>query len=452
MPSLPIDLAPDVQAIARRLGKRAGLSVLSSSARGKLARHSFVACEPAALVRTLDPLAGDAAKKISGPWSFAPRFIGVLPFEAFRSLERPAWSQPETRPEPFISQIEWLEYDSVIGIDHQTGEACAVGRDDASARRLKQLVESSPDPGAAEFRFSFREDEPGSLHVERVRAAIEKIFAGDLYQVNLARRFSVALDPCDTLAALALLAALEQAFPSPFGALISCENGARVVASTPELLLDATPSADSRSWRRLATEPIKGTRRRDADSQVDERLARELDADPKERAELAMIIDVERNDLAKVSIPGSVHVEEAPHVVSHSTVHHRVARIISEARRGVSREQVLRAMVPSGSVTGAPKVRAMELIAELEPVRRGLYTGAFGTLGHDGSLRLAMAIRTLVVSSSGEGEYFSGGGIVESSDPARELEETHWKAAQLERLQASGLRPEPEPEPEPERR
>ena len=160
--------------------------------------------------------------------------------------------------------------------------------------------------------------------------------------------------------------------------------------------------------------------------------AAELDADPKERAELTMIVDVERNDLGRIAVAGSVRVTTSPHVVTQRTVHHRVASIVAHARPDASRDDVLRAMLPSGSVTGAPKVRAMEVIATLEPHRRGLYTGAIGYIAHDGGLTWSMAIRTAVLHD-GEGEYWTGGGIVSDSDPERELEETRWKALQLQR-------------------
>jgi anthranilate/para-aminobenzoate synthase component I len=182
----------------------------------------------------------------------------------------------------------------------------------------------------------------------------------------------------------------------------------------------------------LYTAPIKGTRPRGADAARDSALARELDADAKERAELAMIVDVERNDLGRVSAPGSVRVLAGPRVQTHRTVHHRAALIGGRARRDVTREAVIAAMVPSGSVTGAPKIRAMEVIANLESERRGLYTGAIGFLAHDGSATLAMAIRTAVLRGDA-GDYWTGGGIVADSDPAREVEETRWKSAQLAR-------------------
>ena len=146
-----------------------------------------------------------------------------------------------------------------------------------------------------------------------------------------------------------------------------------------------------------------------------------------------MILDVERNDLGRVSVPGSVRLIEPPRVETHPTIHHRAAVLGGLLRRGTTPLAALRALFPSGSVTGAPKVRAMEVIASLEPSRRGLYTGAFGYVACDGSVNLAMAIRVLTMQK-GEAHYFAGGGIVADSDPEAELDETRWKGKQIERL------------------
>jgi anthranilate/para-aminobenzoate synthase component I len=151
-----------------------------------------------------------------------------------------------------------------------------------------------------------------------------------------------------------------------------------------------------------------------------------------------MIVDVERNDLGRVAAVGSVRVEP-PRIVRAGAVLHRVARVTATARADLSGEEILSSIVPSGSVTGAPKIRAMEVIASLEPMRRGLYTGAIGALAHDGSARLGMAIRTAVFPTGEiEGEWLVGGGIVEASDPDRELEETRWKSKQLAALADAG--------------
>ncbi|HEV8248015.1 MAG TPA: chorismate-binding protein, partial [Polyangiaceae bacterium] len=206
-----------------------------------------------------------------------------------------------------------------------------------------------------------------------------------------------------------------------------------VVATSPELFLGQSPGG--LVW----TSPIKGTRPRHPDLATDAALARELDEDPKEIAELTMIIDVERNDLGRLALPGSVRLRGAPELEAHASVHHRVATIEARLRPGVGRHELLSAMLPSGSVSGAPKVRAMEIIAELEAHRRGLYTGAFGVITHDGSLELGMAIRTLSIAGD-HADYFSGGGIVADSVPEREVEETLWKARPYLALAARGAR------------
>jgi anthranilate/para-aminobenzoate synthase component I len=212
-------------------------------------------------------------------------------------------------------------------------------------------------------------------------------------------------------------------------------GGTALCASSPELFLaiDATT-------RRVQTAPIKGTRPRGLDAETDAEQCRGLDQSAKERAELTMILDVERSDLGKVSAPGSVRLLSPPRVETHPTIHHRAAVLGSVLRPGTTPLQALRAMFPSGSVTGAPKVRAMEVIARLEPARRGLYTGAFGYVAWSGSIRLAMAIRVLTLQKR-EAHYFAGGGIVADSDPEAELEETRWKGTQVERLVARATVP-----------
>jgi anthranilate/para-aminobenzoate synthase component I len=240
---------------------------------------------------------------------------------------------------------------------------------------------------------------------------------------------------------LDLYAALARRAPTPFGAYLELDDERRIISTSPELLLHAgvlpESAQRSRAFGRLLTAPIKGSRPRGRDAEEDRARVEELDQDPKENAELAMIIDVVRNDLGRVAALGSVRLTHPPHVVTHRTIHHRLAQLAARARPDLSRAEVLRALIPSGSVTGAPKVRAMEVIASLEPRRRGLYTGGLGFVAQDGAVILSMAIRTVVLVGR-EGEYFTGGGIVADSDPAREVEETRWKALQLEQA-ARGL-------------
>jgi len=428
----------DPLAIAARVAQRPGLTVLASTEPGRaFGRYSYVGWDPVGSSRALDPLEGAPALE-RGELEHVPRFVGVLPYEAFRGLERPRWTSEERRAEPLVRDVEWIELGAMAVVDHERGEVYAVARSEPEAVRAAALFDGAAR-GEVELSLEAEDAESLALHQTRIERAIELVVAGDLYQVNLARAIELCVRGAggaapDGRVYLELFARLSGASPTPFGALLSLASGARVLSTSPELFLDALPDASRSSFSELSTEPIKGTRPRAPDAAVDRALREELDSDPKERAELSMIVDVERNDLARVSIPGSVRVAGEPEVQSFRTVHHRVARVSGSVRPGVSRAEVLAALLPSGSVTGAPKVRAMEVIGALEPRRRGLYTGALGYLAHGGALRLSMAIRCAVFDASGRGEYLVGGGVVADSDPSREVEETRWKASQISQV------------------
>lgn len=434
-----IDERPDPLGIARALAAsgRPGVALLHAAATGDLAwaRWSWIAACPDRRSHRLDPLGEDPDPPTprGSTLAAAPRWIGVLPYEHRRDLERPAWRPLDTRPPALLDRPIWLRYPAVVGVDHRSGRVMVTGVDRRAVDALASAITGRRAPPPAPLRIEVADDEPPSLHAERILAAQRLILAGDLYQVNLARRLVVRVLRGD---ALTLYESLVRKAPTPLGAFVDLGEGLRVVSTSPELFLHAAPAPEShgdpRRWGALLTAPIKGTRPRGKDAIEDRALAEELDGDPKERAELTMIVDVERNDLGRVAVPGSVRVTSLPHVVTQRTVHHRLACVAARARPDCSREDILRALLPSGSVTGAPKVRAMEVIAALEPRRRGLYTGAIGHLAHDGTLTLAMAIRTAVLAGN-EGEYWTGGGIVADSDPAREVEETRWKALQLQR-------------------
>ena len=224
--------------------------------------------------------------------------------------------------------------------------------------------------------------------------------------------------------AWALAARLGRQHPVPYGAYLDL-GSTQVVANSPELFL-------RRRGRRVETRPIKGTRPRGEGPSDDAALAAELLHDPKERAEHVMIVDLERNDLGRVCEVGTVTVERYAAVESHPTVHHLVSTIAGRLRPEVGLADLLRATFPGGSITGAPKVRAMEIIRELEPWPRGPYTGAFGFLDPRGDLELGLAIRTACVTG-GTVRYHAGGGIVADSDPERELAEAWLKTAALRR-------------------
>jgi anthranilate/para-aminobenzoate synthase component I len=410
-----IDVPPDPLRLASAVAARPG-AVLLWSADGS--GESYVACDPLHKAVGLDPEAGLELDAGAGPLASVPRWIGLLPYEARRGLERRAKTpHPDLRAVPHVVEPVWWRYGAVARV---TDRVLVVGDDRAAVQDLVQLLRG----GGANSRLAPavltpRSEEDPTAHVRRIERALELIAEGEIYQVNLARRLCFEVSG----SAPGLLALLGRRARPAHGAAIAVE-GLDVACTSPELFLALDPD------RRLWTTPIKGTRPRGRDARDDAARARELDADPKERAELAMVLDVERNDLGRVIETGSLRLSTPPHVSTHATVHHRAATLSARLRTGVSRGALLEAMLPSGSVTGAPKIRAMELIAELETSRRGLYTGALGFISHDGGLRLAMAIRTLTVRD-GEGHYFVGGGIVADSDPERELEETRWKALQL---------------------
>lgn len=432
-----VPVAPDPIALARGLVARGHQHVAllhsAGAARPGWDACAYLAADPDDATSALDPHAsGSPDPLVSQAHSFAraPRWIGVIPYEARREQERPSWIRPDTRPPALLDRPEWLRYPAVARVDPATATVLVIGESPRAAERLAaalRLAEKALIKG--DLRVSVDDDEPPERHADRIAAARELILAGDLYQVNLARRLRLALSSGSPFQ---LHERLARAAHAPFAAYLDLGH-AHVLSTSPELLLAAEPRGGS--FGRLTTEPIKGTRPRGPHAEADRALALELDADPKERAELAMIVDVERNDLGRVAETGTVRITAAPHVVTHRTIHHRVARVTAMTREGASRDDVLRAMLPSGSVTGAPKVRAMEVIASLEARRRGLYTGGLGFVRHDGGLVLGMAIRTVVFRGA-EGEYWTGGGIVADSDPSREVEETRWKSLQLTRAVA----------------
>jgi anthranilate/para-aminobenzoate synthase component I len=432
----------DIEALARALGGAPGVAVLRSDGRGALREHdaatSFVACDPVERWSGGDAWVPAQAREPTRAWNgraAAPRWIGLVPYEATRAIERKAWTRsPDVRPPALFARPTWMRYDAVARVDHATGTVCVEADDAPAADRLADrlatglLARRAPTPIVARL---LPPHEPDDAHAARIRAVLERIAAGDVYQVNVARAIDLEIragDPLD------VFARLYRASPAPYG-FFADFGDACVCAASPELALEVRGD-------RLRTTPIKGTRPRGDEARADLALARALDADAKERAELTMAIDLHRNDLGRVAAIGSVRVLGDPRVLGGVTVWSRVAEVVARRAEGATLEQIARAVLPCGSVTGAPKVRAMEIIAELEPVRRGAYTGAFGYVSRAGDLVLAMAIRTLEVAapyaghpaSARSARYATGGGIVADSDPLREVEETKWKAAQLASL------------------
>jgi para-aminobenzoate synthetase component 1 len=249
-----------------------------------------------------------------------------------------------------------------------------------------------------------------------VARVIEAIEEGDVYQVNLSQRFTADTAP----GALPLYDELRRRSPAPYGAFVRA-GAACILSSSPERFLRVWPDGA------IETRPIKGTRRRGRTEEEDDRLARALIESEKDRAENLMIVDLLRNDLSRVCRPGTIRVPELFRLESWATVHHLVSIVRGRLRDGVGVDRLLAATFPCGSVTGAPKVRAMELIASLERVARGPYCGALGYFGFGGHVDLSVAIR-IAVLREGRATFHAGGGIVADSEPGEEYRETVDKA------------------------
>ncbi len=252
-----------------------------------------------------------------------------------------------------------------------------------------------------------------------VRQVIDYLHAGDVFQVNLSRRWQAQFDA--PLPPEALYARLRSANPAPFAGLFVAA-GRAVVSSSPERLVSVSGDV-------VQTRPIAGTRPRFAGDDDAARI-RELVGHPKERAEHVMLIDLERNDLGRIAAPGTVEVDELMTVESYAHVHHIVSNVRARLRPDVTPGEVIAATFPGGTITGCPKVRCMEIIAELEQTARGAYTGAFGWLNRDGDMDLNILIRTAEVQGATAG-FRTGAGIVVDSDPVKELDETRAKARGL---------------------
>ena len=264
------------------------------------------------------------------------------------------------------------------------------------------------------------EEEPALRYIDNVARVLRYITDGDVFQVNLSRRWQVELP--EPLAPEILYAALRRHNPAPFAGLLRWQDAA-VISSSPERLLRV--SGDD-----IATRPIAGTRPRSGDEAADRRLREELRIHPKERAEHVMLVDLERNDLGRVCRPGSIRADELMVLESYAHVHHIVSNVRGRLRPDVTPGEVIRAVFPGGTITGCPKIRCMEIIAELEGEGRGAYTGSMGYLNRDGDMDLNILIRTL--QQQGRRLWFhAGAGLVADSVAARELDETRAKARGL---------------------
>ena len=259
---------------------------------------------------------------------------------------------------------------------------------------------------------------PGQFHA-MVDAAKEHILAGDAFQIVVSQRFHkpLAASPFDVYRCLRAIN------PSPYMFFLALGGDRHVVGTSPEKLVQV-------EGKRVETRPLAGTRRRGADAAEDTALEKELLNDMKERAEHVMLVDLGRNDVGRVARPGTVNVDRLMEVERYSHVMHISSTVSGELRQGCSSLDALRAAFPAGTVSGAPKIRAMEVIAELEPEQRGVYAGALGYVSFGGNLDMAITLRTVVVAD-GIAYVQAGAGVVADSRPEREFDETLEKAGAM---------------------
>jgi anthranilate synthase component 1 len=356
------------------------------------------------------------------PLPFTGGWIVYLGYEVAAEIEPSLQLPPATGPfSAFALRVEHLAVH-----DQGTGMVYAVSStaDYAAHQHLvAELHAAAKQPGVEDARpvaiASLLEEAP-ELHLARVRAAKDHIAAGDIYQANLSRPWRLELRDADD--AGRVYAALRAANPAPFAASVRF-GGMTILSSSPERLMRI-------NGREVSTRPIAGTRPRLGDAEQQLRDRAELVGHPKERAEHIMLIDLERNDLGRVCEAGSVTVNEYMVTETYAHVHHIVSNVRGTLREDRSPIDALRALFPGGTITGCPKVRCMQIIAELEGAGRGAYTGSLGWLGDDGDADFNILIRTLTMNGR-HIELRAGGGIVADSIPERELEETRAKARGL---------------------
>ena len=369
------------------------------------------------LVRSLAPQAEDAR---ASPFPYG--VAGLASYDAGRLVERmPSVAKDDTG----LPWLLFFRFDAVYAVTPGGDVALHHAPDAQGEAVARELEAREPMPDLAREDGAIepvRAELPQKRFEEMVVRAQEHVRAGDVFQVNLSHRLATRT----TLSPLALYARLREANPAPFstymasGALPWSDAGFHVLSSSPERLFRLRAG-------RLEARPIAGTRRRGVTDAEDESLVAELRADAKERAEHVMLVDLARNDLGRVAAYGSVRVPRLLTVETYRTVHHLVSVVEADLAERRDAVDALRALFPGGTITGAPKVRAMELIEEIEPIRRGVYTGSIGWIAPDGDCDFNILIRTLL-QQEGRVHLQVGAGIVEESEPEREYQETLAKA------------------------
>ena len=427
----------------------------------KIARYSFLGADPFRIFRSKgdrirvregrdgktetrqgDPL--DALRRLFEQYQPVrivglPRFtggaVGVMGYDAVRLVEA---LPDKTTDDLGLDDMVWMFFDTILAFDNVSHKILLISnvytdehegdlraQYEGARRKIGELerllwrpVDPLPSRGEGSCRLASNTKK--DVFMESVRRAKEYISAGDVIQVVLSQRFETEI----SVESFDIYRMLRIVNPSPYMFHMAMD-GLDVVGASPELMVRMEDGT-------IEVRPIAGTRMRGETEAEDQRLAEELLADEKERAEHIMLVDLGRNDVGRVSLPGSVEVTELMKIERYSHVMHIVSNVRGKVRAGVDALDGLLACFPAGTVSGAPKIRAMEIVDELEPTRRGVYAGAVGYFDFSGNLDSCIAIRTIVVKD-GKAYVQAGAGIVADSDPEREFEETVHKAKAMVR-------------------
>ena len=423
---------------AARLRDQVHVTLLESVMRHEhLGRFSSLACNPAQVLRVergkvfvdgdeiaeqplefLDrALAQNQQASLPGLPPFQGGYAGYVSYDFGWKLLR-AKTPPSFRP--LCPDMVFNRYDTVVSFDHMQERAWIIGKSGDEIADLNKLLRGDAGPLGPHRISGWASNFSRPAYEKAVQKTVDYILAGDIFQANITQCYSA--DVPEQLDAFAFYNVLRSRNPAPFASYLNYGD-VKIASSSPERLINSNGS-------KVQARPIKGTRRRDADPSHDAALVGQLMASRKDRAENVMIVDLLRNDLSRVAKPGSVKVPVLCGLESYANVHHLVSVVEAELRDGLSNIDLLKAVFPGGSITGAPKIRAMEIIAELEGQARGVYCGSIGYLGFNKTSDFNIAIRTALFSG-GKAYVQGGGGITARSEPAAEYEESLTKISRL---------------------
>jgi len=425
-------------ALALRLKGQRHLTLLESVMRSEhLGRYSFLACNPKATIEVtaqgtflngapqaepvltlLDRLlAENRQRHLPGLPPFQGGLAGYISYDFGRRLE-PHARIPEFAP--LCPELILHHFDCVAAFDHMQERAWIISETPERADELEDLLKQKPKPLGSHAIEGWQSNFTREAYEKAIARTVEYILAGDIFQANITQMFEAAVP--DGFDPLAFYRVLRLKNPATFAAFMDF-GVIQIASSSPERLLrhDGTT---------VEARPIKGTRRRDADPARDANLIADLTSSRKDRAENVMIVDLLRNDLSRVSKPGTVKVPVLCGLETYANVHHLVSVITSELKEAHGVGDLIGATFPGGSITGAPKIRAMEIIAEIEQAPRGVYCGTIGYIGFNGRTDFNIAIRTAQFAG-GMARVQGGGGITARSQPAAEYEESLTKIRRI---------------------